>query len=472
MSCHEIIYNTHNSSQCLYTSSITIAILKVLLILTIIFLLSLSLYSISFILSGNNLTILAQQDLETIKYRNVVIDLGDGLKTNAQLTIPAVGKGPFPGILLVHGTGPLDMNSTSGYIRIDNETGTKIYPPAPFSQISEYLSDRGFVVLRYDKRGIGENMTILDSNVGGNTTTIDLKHDAERALNLLIQQPEVDAKRITVLGHSEGTAIAPRVAIDSPDKVKNIVLMATLAQNFSKLMEFQRVSLPLLYAKEVLDHTHDGLLSLQEASKNPVFTTMVGNLTLLLTQNITNPANETSTLNNVSIPPSLSQQLNPKYNTNNDVYVDIDKELKPRLIENFKSLSLVKSGEKCIGSPCPIWFRAGYALEPNLDIIGNVPSNTSILILNGENDTDTPVEQAFLVQQKLIDVNHPDHTLITYPGLGHMFYPSSEWKTEMGPIEQYVLRDIYSWLEAHNGFTPLTTFSSSSYASNTTKINK
>ena len=423
-------------------------------------------------MSGNNLTILAQQDLETIKYRNVVIDLGDGLKTNAQLTIPAVGKGPFPGILLVHGTGPLDMNSTSGYIRIDNETGTKIYPPAPFSQISEYLSDRGFVVLRYDKRGIGENMTILDSNVVGNVTTIDFKHDAERALNLLIQQPEVDAKRITVLGHSEGTAIAPRVAIDNPDKVKNIVLMATLAQNFSKLMEFQRVSLPLLYAKEVLDHTHDGLLSLQEASKNPVFTTMVGNLTLLLTQNITNPANETSTLNNVSIPPSLSQQLNPKYNTNNDVYVDIDKELKPRLIENAKSLPLVKSGEKCIGNPCPIWFKAGYALEPNLDIIGNVPSNTSILILNGENDTDTPVEQAFLLQQKLIDINHPDHTLITYPGLGHMFYPSSEWKTGMGPIEQYVLRDLYSWLESHNGFTPLTTFDSSSYTSKTTKINK
>ena len=423
-------------------------------------------------MSGNNLTILAQQDLETIKYRNVVIDLGDGLKTNAQLTIPAVGKGPFPGILLVHGTGPLDMNSTSGYIRIDNETGTKIYPPAPFSQISEYLSDRGFVVLRYDKRGIGENMTVLDSNVVGNVTTIDFKHDAERALNLLIQQPEVDAKRITVLGHSEGTAIAPRVAIDNPDKVKNIVPMATLAQNFSKLMEFQRVSLPLLYAKEVLDHTHDGLLSLQEASKNPVFTTMVGNLTLLLTQNITNPANETSTLNNVSIPPSLSQQLNPKYNTNNDVYVDIDKELKPRLIENAKSLPLVKSGEKCIGNPCPIWFKAGYALEPNLDIIENVPSNTSILILQGENDTDTPVEQAFLLQQKLIDINHPDHTLITYPGLGHMFYPSSEWKTGMGPIEQYVLADLYSWLESHNGFTPLTTFDSSSYTSKTTKINK
>ena len=56
-------------------------------------------------MSGNNFTVLAQQDLETIKYRDLVIDLGDGIKTNAQLTFPAVGKGPFPGVLLVHGSG-------------------------------------------------------------------------------------------------------------------------------------------------------------------------------------------------------------------------------------------------------------------------------------------------------------------------------------------------------------------------------
>ena len=80
--------------------------MKVLLIIVSIIFLTLSLYSISFILSGNNLTILAQQDLETIKYRNMVIDLGDGIKTNAQLTIPAVGNGPFPGVLLIHGSGP------------------------------------------------------------------------------------------------------------------------------------------------------------------------------------------------------------------------------------------------------------------------------------------------------------------------------------------------------------------------------
>jgi len=38
-----------------------------------------------------------------------------------------------------------------------------------------------------------------------------------------------------------------------------------------------------------------------------------------------------------------------------------------------------------------------------------------------------------------------------------VFYPSSRWFTEIGPIQQYVLADLYSWLEAHSGFTNHTT---------------
>ena len=74
-------------------------------------------------------------------------------------------------------------------------------------------------------------------------------------------------------------------------------------------------------------------------------------------------------------------------------------------------------------------------------------------MLNGENDSLTPVQQAFLLQQRLTEVNHPDHTLITYPNLGHIFYPSSQWSTGYGPFEQYVLADIYSSLEAHSGLS-------------------
>ena len=190
---------------------------------------------------------LAQQYIPTIKYRNLVIDLGKGVKTNAQLTYPAIGKGPFPGILLIAGSGALDKNGTSGFV---HKNGPK--PPTPYLQIAQYLTERGFAVLRYDKRGVGVNYTI-NQNVWGNATVNDLKRDSEKALNVLIMQPEVDPKRISLIGHSEGTIISPRVAIDNPTKVKNVILMGTVAQNLIRdLLHYQVVDLPSFYAAQVL----------------------------------------------------------------------------------------------------------------------------------------------------------------------------------------------------------------------------
>ena len=57
-----------------------------------------------------------------------------------------------------------------------------------FFHIAEYLSERGYVVLRYYKRGIGTNHT-FDANVWGNVTLNDLKEDANTALGMLMQLP-------------------------------------------------------------------------------------------------------------------------------------------------------------------------------------------------------------------------------------------------------------------------------------------
>ena len=85
------------------------------------------------------------------------------------------------------------------------------------------------------------------------------------------------------------------------------------------------------------------------------------------------------------------------------------------------------TSEKCTNlEGCPDYSNSFLALEPNLETITKVPSTTSIAILNGENDTQTPVQGALLLQQKLTQIHHPDHTLITYPNLGHEFYPSSQ----------------------------------------------
>lgn len=308
--------------------------------ITIVISIILSLCAISFLVYGNaivNSAVYAQSDLQTVKNRNLVIDLGNGVKTNAQLTYPANGKGPFPAVLLVSGTGANNMNETLGLIRIDNKTGSKIYPAAqPFWQISQYLSERGFAVLRYDKRGIGANYTILNSNVWGNLTANGLVQDAEKALTVLVQQPEIDPNNITLLGHSEGTIIAPRVAIDNPTKAKNVILMGAIAQTESELLKFQVVQLPILYAEKVLDYDHDGLISIQQIAKNPVLNQLLVPSSIIITSFLTNDTKV------------ISDALLDKF-SNNTIGADnisIDKQLKPELVKIFESFFVVTPGKK------------------------------------------------------------------------------------------------------------------------------
>jgi pimeloyl-ACP methyl ester carboxylesterase len=388
-----------------------------------------SVYSISsflFYVDGSIFTVHAQSDLQTIKYRDMVIDLGNGLKTNAQLTIPAMGEGPFPGVIIFPGSG----------------AGSVLPPTSPYSHMAEYLSERGFVVLRYDKRGVGPSSTISDSNAWGNLTFNNLKQDAETALSVLLEQPEVNAtKKATLIGHSEGTTIPPRVAVDNPDKVKNIVLMSPVAEKWRDMIYRQEVAYPLRYAESVLDNAHTGRLSVEEASGDPIFQELVGgNLTqLLLTQ-----TNSTDSQN------GTAQLLQPKQNNTNDDLISIEDELKPALVtayENDTSPEPSLLSAKCINVfGCPSYGKSFSALPSVIGMIGNVSSNTSILILEGENDSQTLPEQALLLQQRLTEVNHPDHLIIIYPDLGHTFVPSNQWVTSHGQMEEYVFQDMFEWL--------------------------
>ena len=357
---------------------------------------------------------LAQPFIQTVKSRDLVIDLGNGIKTNAQLTVPAVGNGPFPGVLLVAGSGAIDMNVT-------------ISPDVkPFWHIAQYLSERGFVVLRYDKRGVGANGTIIDTNVWGNATFDDLKNDAAKALNILTEQPEVDPDKITLIGHSEGTMIIPRLAIDLNNnnnnnstgnltKVANIVLMSTVAQNLFDLLHAQVVDDTLAYAHQVLDKNHTGSFSIREPIELP----------------------------------ELSEGVATYFGNSTTGYIEIENELKPLLEQVFENITSGDTEAKCPVGTCPLWIRSHGELEPTLSFIGNVSNSTDILMMNGENDSQSTVQQAFLLEQRLTEVNHPDHTLITYPDLGHLFSPSSQWFTEFGPMEQYVLSDLHRWLSDH-----------------------
>jgi pimeloyl-ACP methyl ester carboxylesterase len=359
---------------------------------------------------------------ETVRRRDLVIDLGDGLKTDAQLTLPVMGDGPFPGVLLIHGSGNTDMDEYLPPIATGTDEPTRL-----FLQIAEYLSNRGFAVLRYNKRGVGLDGAILDMDAWGKMTIQDLVQDAEKALEVLRQQPEVDISKISIIGHSEGTMIAPRIAIKDPT-IANIVLMGAGAQNLREIVHFQIVDRPVKCAEDTFDTDHDGLLSIQEVEATLDY----------------------RGVNTCPLPPlALIQNITgewgwqPGFDTNMDGYFDIENELKLLQTAMF---DLYTSSDP--DSPYYwVWLQSHFALNDTaLDIIGDVSS--SILILQGEGDTQTTVEQAFLLGQRLIEVEHVDHTLITYPGLGHTFYPVDGWIQPLGPMQDKVLADLYAWLES------------------------
>lgn len=361
-----------------------------------------------------NDTIITAQD--AIIHRHLVIDLGDGIKTDAEVTLPVEGNGThgtLPGILLIHGSGRTDMNEYVGTVKGLNE------PTRPFLQIAEYLSPRGFVVLRYNKRGVGLNGTVLNASVVNDTTFEDLIEDAKKALNVLEDQPEVDRSDITILGHSEGTAIAPRIAAEDKG-VSKIVLMGAMAQNLKNLLYFQLVTRPLAATEGDLDLDHNGQLSIKEVASK------IGgpeeSSSSILASELTERNNTTG-----------QYEWNPEISANRSGNISIQGDLRSAFIELFERTATSNS-----------WFKSHLALNDTLDVIGNVPA--SILILNGDNDAQTPVGGALLLEQRLTAVRHPDHTLITYPGVGHSFYPTEGWSQPLGPVGENVLSDMYSWL--------------------------
>jgi len=103
-----------------------------------------------------------------------------------------------------------------------------------------------------------------------------LKQDAQKAVNILVKQPEVDTMKVSMIGHSEGGEIVTRVAIDNPlIKFNNLVLMAARIQNPVDQVYHGIVGIPLEYANQLLDKNHNGSFSLQEASQDQIFQSMV-----------------------------------------------------------------------------------------------------------------------------------------------------------------------------------------------------
>jgi uncharacterized protein len=77
--------------------------------------------------------------------------------------------------------------------------------------------------------------------------------------------------------------------------------------------------------------------------------------------------------------------------------ISIESQIRPTLAKSFTNENNSNNTE-CIGKICPKWLESHRSILPTLDVIGNISSSINILLLNGENDSQTPVQQALLLK--------------------------------------------------------------------------
>ncbi|QEE24114.1 alpha/beta fold hydrolase [Rhodanobacter glycinis] len=139
------------------------------------------------------------------------------------LTLPE-GKGPFPAVLLVAGSGPHDEDETVG-------------PNKPFRDLAAGLAKAGIATLRYDKRTY-----VYGAQMAGKSITVDdeVTDDALAAARLLARQPGIDPHRVFVLGHSLGALMAPRIGQRDPHLAGLILLGAPASFGLDTLVRQMR----------------------------------------------------------------------------------------------------------------------------------------------------------------------------------------------------------------------------------------
>ena len=149
--------------------------------------------------------------------REVIIQSGD-IKLKGILCLPD-GDGPFPVLLYVSGSGPIDRNENIPGLRLNN---SKI--------IAHHLAQQDIASLRYDKRGVGDS--------GGDfysASHSDLVDDAVACTQFLQRQSFIETERIFVAGHSEGSIIATQVAIRQQN-IAGVILLSPFCDEMESML--------------------------------------------------------------------------------------------------------------------------------------------------------------------------------------------------------------------------------------------
>jgi len=306
------------------------------------------------------------------------------------LTLPN-GKGPFPAVLLIAGSGALDRDEMVSYHK-------------PFLVLADHLTRNGIAVLRVDKRGVGKTTGEKPMGDYSETTLMDLADDVLAGVEYLKSRTEIDPKHIGLLGHSEGGVVGPIVVTRSPD-VAFLVVLAGLGENNGDILIFQKC----LAAKE--HGADENTLALICSWYKRVYA--------LLAED-TDRATAEKKIRELHATLSDDEKKKVRW-PDNELDLEIARHLRPHLRYDLRH------------DPCAVLKQV----------------RCPVLALGGEMDRKVPAKENLAgIEQALKAGGNTQFTVKEFPGMNHGFQSVSEHAKTGETMSPLVLQTISDWVVA------------------------
>jgi uncharacterized protein len=327
---------------------------------------------------------------------SVRIPMGGGWVAQGEFTYPRGAKGKAPVLVLLHGSGPNDMNQT-------------VAGGATFTPIAQAANRKGFAVLRFNKRGVtgvGPVLSDDDAQVHPAKPYEQRLDDAAA----VVRYAGGLGDRVFLLGHSEGTQIAGNLAARPRawgiKKPAGVIEMGVVGGTAREVFYYQAIGRELTRLHDEADFDGDG------------------------------------TLRGAEIPAELAGL---ELDADHDGALSIDGELRPA---REQALQIDKFPD-VRGVPAGI---TDYVVD-----FGRFPTPAEdlprydgpVLLLNGETDVQTRVRGARDADAALEKAGNKDHTLVTYPGMSHFMNVAPQYSDVQGSPAEAVVDTVAGWLAGH-----------------------
>lgn len=322
-----------------------------------------------------------------------VTNTESGLKIAGTVTKPKQ-KGLYPAVVLIAGSGPMNRNS-------------QVMHHKPFADIADFLTREGIVVLRFDKRGIGQSEGDF-----GSATFKEFASDAIAMVEYLKEQDFVDQNQLGIIGHSEGGIISQIIGEERPELIDFIVLLASPGTPTIDILVHQNMTVLKDYIEEEkIDELRSGCHNLFEmvASKNAT--------------------RESDSLHLVAFNEKVLSLTKPEY--------------KLAVAQTINNPKNIQRNLTAYSTP---YFQEFLKFIPSEHL---KKVTCPVLAINGQKDTQVLSEDNLRAIEKALGKSV---VIKEFPTLNHLFIPSetgdvTEYSTLEGTFSKDVLTFISDWVK-------------------------